>query len=376
MAPAPTTAYRPLARALLAVAAPLLLGGIWAGLLRLGWGLPPLQPQLAHAHGPLFVSGVLGTVIGLERAVALGRRWAFAGPALSGLGGLALLAGLPAALGAGLMALGSLALLAVFGAIIRRQPARFTVTMALGALAWLGGNLLWLAGRPFALVALWWAGFLVLTIAGERLELGRLRQLPPHALWIFTFAVGALLAGLATAAVTFDAGARLAGASLAALALWMLRYDIARRTVRKPGLPRFSAICILSGSAWLALGGALYTVAGALYAGPLYDAMLHAVFVGFVFAMIFGHAPIVFPAVIGVPVAFLRAAYLPLAVLHLSLALRLAGDLAGLGEVRRWGGLLNGAAILLFAAVTLLAARRARSRAAPPQAAPPAGVPR
>jgi hypothetical protein len=152
----------------------------------------------------------------------------------------------------------------------------------------------------------------------------------------------------------------------------MLRYDIARRTIHRPGLPRFSAACILSGSAWLVVGGAIAALAGPLFAGPLYDAMLHAVFVGFVFAMIFGHAPIVIPAVIGVPVAFLRAAYLPLAVLHLSLALRLAGDLTGLGDVRRWGGLLNGAAILLFAAGTLLAARRARARAA---AAPAATAP-
>ena len=48
-----------------------LLAALWAGLLRLGWRLPPLQPQLAGAHGPLMVVGFLGTLIALERAVAL-----------------------------------------------------------------------------------------------------------------------------------------------------------------------------------------------------------------------------------------------------------------------------------------------------------------
>lgn len=352
--------HRGLARVTLALVVPLMLGAIWSGLLRLGWALP--QPDLAHAHGPLFVCGVLGTVIGVERAVALGGRAAFAGPALTALGGLALLAGLPAWLGAGLIALGSLALLAVFGVIIRRQPARFVVTMALGAAAWLAGNLLWLGGQPLALVSLWWAGFLILTIAGERLELGRLRQLPPRVLWAFSVAVAGLLAGLLVAAAALGPGTRLAGASMLALALWLLRYDIARRTVRKPGLPRFSAACILSGSVWLGVSGAIALLAGAQYAGPFYDALLHTLFVGFVFAMIFGHAPIVIPAVLGVPVAFLRAAYLPLVTLHVSLVLRIAGDLAGLGDVRRWGGLLNGAAIALFAAITLLAWWRARGR--------------
>lgn len=354
-------AHRGLARTSLALVAPLMLGAIWAGLSRLGWSMPLPQPDLPHAHGPLFVCGVLGTVIGLERAVALGQRWAFLGPALTALGGLALLVGLPTALGAALITLGSLALLAVFGAILPRSPARFLLTMALGALAWLGGNLLWLGGQPLALVSLWWAAFLILTIAGERLELGRLRQLPPRALRTFTAAVATLLAGIIVSVGALGLGSRVAGLGMFALAVWLVRYDIARRTIRKPGLPRFSATCILSGILWLGVSGVIALVAGALYAGPLYDALLHALFVGFVFVMIFGHAPIIIPAVLGAPMAFLRLAYLPLVALHLSLVLRVIGDLAGLGELRRWGGLLNGVAIGLFVAVTLAAIWRARS---------------
>lgn len=339
----------------------LLLTGIWAGLIRIGWQLPTPQPSLAGAHGPLLVCGVLGTMIGFERAVALRRRWSFAAPALSGVGGLLLLAGQPVA-GAVAITAGSLVLLAVFGVIVRLQPARFTVTMALGAVAWASGNLLWLASQPMGVVALWWAGFLVLTIAGERLELGRLRQLPRSAMLAFAGAVAITLVGLVLSVVAFDTGARLVGVGYAALALWLIRYDIAWRTIHKQGLPRFSAICILSGSAWLLVGGMIGAAAGGLYAGPLYDALLHAILVGFVFAMVFGHAPIVVPALLKVPLPFEPRLYVPLVLLHASLLLRVGADLAGQVAARRWGGMLNAIALLLFMGLLALTARQARQQ--------------
>ena len=40
--------------------------------------------------------------------------------------------------------------------------------------------------------------------------------------------------------------------------------------------------------------------------------------------------------------------YAPLALLHLSLAVRVSGDLLGSNPVRMWGGLFNAIAILLF----------------------------
>lgn len=348
----------------------ILVLGVWAGLLRIGWSLPSPQAGLALIHGPLLVCGLLGTVIGLERGVALGRVWAFVGPVLTLVGAVALLLGLPAGPAAGLMAGGSIGLIAVFVALIRRQPARFTLTMAAGAVAWLIGNLLWLAGKPFALVAFWWAGFLVLTVVGERLELGRLRQLPPRALWAFTAGVVVLLAGLLLAVVAFDAGIRLVGLAFLWLGLWLLQYDLARRTIRKAGVPRFSATCILSGSLWLAVGGVLALITGAVYSGPLYDALLHTVFVGFIFAMVFGHAPIVVPALLKLPLPFSRWSYLPLLLLHLSLLLRLVGDLATLIDVRRWGGMLNAVALLLFLLMTVTGVVRAARRQATTQVKP------
>ena len=48
----------------------ILTAAAWAGLLRLGWAWPVLQPTLPVSHGPLMVAGFFGTLIALERAVA------------------------------------------------------------------------------------------------------------------------------------------------------------------------------------------------------------------------------------------------------------------------------------------------------------------
>jgi len=326
----------------------MLLAAMWGGLLRMGWRWPVLRPTLPVSHGPLMVSGFLGTLIGLERAVALQRRWTYIGPLLSGSGGLLLAAGVRGALGPLLMALSSVGLVAAFVLIVRRQPALFTAVMGLGAVIWLVGNTLWLAERPLFRVVLWWAGFLVLTIVGERLELSRLLRLSTASQAGFFLATALFLIGLAWTEVDQSGGTRLVGAGLLALTIWLLRHDIARRTVRQTGLPRYIAFCLLSGYLWLGVSGALALRFGALYAGPRYDAMLHTLLLGFVLAMIFGHGPIILPAVLGLPISFHRTFYIHLALLHASLLLRVVGDLAGWLPGRQWGGLLNVVVILLF----------------------------
>lgn len=357
---------------LLALGMLALLAGLWAGLLRLGWSLDGLRPTLAMLHGPLMICGFLGTLISLERAVALGRAWAYAAPVLTGLGGVLLVAGVGTWQGPLLIAAGSAVLVGVFGAVLRIQLQAFAVVMALGAVAWLVGNVAWLGGAAVYRVVPWWLGFLVLTIAGERLELSRMLFHAPRVERFFLVLAGLL--GVALVVTTFapEAGVRLAGVALVALAAWLARYDVARFTIRQTGLTRFIAVCLLAGYAWLAVGGALAMGFGLPAAGPAYDAALHAVFVGFVFSMIFGHAPIIFPSVLGLPVFYRPVLYVPLALLHASLVLRLAGDLLLVGNLggafalRRWGGLLSAVAIVLYlgsVAVSLLLGRRASRRA-------------
>lgn len=342
-------------------AAAALLAGMAAGLARMGWSLP--AADLPLLHGPLMVCAFFGTLIGLERAVALARPWGYAAPLLGGLGALALITGLSETAGALLITGGSGIFAVMALAVVRRQPVLFTAVMALGALAWLAGNLLWLAGQPIELAVTWWAAFLVLTIAGERLELSRFLPptrwrgptvVPPLVLVLAAPLLGQIRAGLLWP--TFGLGMLL-------LAAWMARHDIARRTVRQQKLTRFMAVCLLSGYVWLAAAGLTALVLPIAGGGPFYDAALHALFVGFVFAMVFGHAPVILPAVLRINVPYRALFYGPLLLLHASLLVRLAGDLANWPELRQWGGLGNAAAILAFLGLTAATAIAATNKA-------------
>ena len=336
---------------LLALGFASLVLGTAAGLARLAWEVP--AGALAAVHGPLMVCGFFGTVISLERAVALAQRWAYLGPLAAGAGGLALILGAPLAVAQALLALGSAVLLAGSVSVFLRQRALFTFTLAAGAGCWLAGNLLWLAGQSVFAVVPWWAGFLVLTIAGERLELSRFLPPSPPARRVFVAVLAGLTFGMAFQAQVF-------GAALLALALWLARQDIARRTVKDKGLTRFIAVCLLSGYAWLLLAGAILLGAGLVPGSAAYDAALHALMLGFVFSMVFGHAPVIFPAVLRVAVPYHPVFYAPLALLHLSLVVRLAGDLAGLADWRSMGGALNALALLAFILNTIAAVIRGK----------------
>jgi hypothetical protein len=280
---------------LLGMAMATLLAALWAGLIRLGWPLPAWQPSLAVIHGPLMIGGFLGTLISLERAVALGQPWMFTAPLLSAAGALLLVVGVPIWLGALCITAGSIVLLAVIYQIWRIHPALHAGVIGVGVFAWLVGNGVWLAGRPIPTAVPWWMAFLVLTIAGERLELSRLLRLSRTAHSAFGAAAGLLLIGLLTSLIAFTVGVRLVGIGLVGLAGWLLCYDIAWRRLKAGGQARFIAVSLLSGYGWLAIGGGLSIVYGGVTAGPAYDATLHAVLLGFVFAMIFAHSPIISP---------------------------------------------------------------------------------
>lgn len=337
-----------------------LLFGAGGGLARLGWQMPDAIAGAAALHGPLMVGGFFGVVIALERAVAISRYWAYSAPLLAGVGALLAAFGGNAGPYAPFFFLaGGLVFLAASLDVLRRQRALFTFTLALGAACWPIGTALWIAGGSIVAAVPWWLAFLVLTIAGERLELSRFLPPSPGAKAAFGAILAATVIGLVASGSSW--GTMLFAAALFALSAWLLRQDIARRTIRGRALTRFIAACLLAGYLWLAVGSLVALLAGGFVPGErAYDASLHALTLGFVFSMVFGHAAIILPAVLRVTLPYHPSFYLPLVLLHGSVAIRLLGDAgAGYGWTRV-GGLTNALALAVFIATMLVAVVRGR----------------
>jgi hypothetical protein len=353
-----------------------LLAGLWAALLMLGLDVPTPHPDFAEVHGPLMVLGFLGTLIALERAVAIDEPLGYLAPVAAGLGGLALTVGLPLIVGQVLLVAAGVGLVGLYVAAARRQASLHLAVMAAGAVAWVVAVALWLGGRDVGLLVPWLAGFLVLTIAGERLELARVIRLTGTARVTFTAAAALFSVGLVISLARVPTGMRVAGAGLLALAGWLAVHDVARRTIRQPGLTRYMAVCLLAGYGWLATAGVLWLRFGTLSDGPAFDAQLHALFLGFVIGMVFAHAPVIVPAVFRAAVPYRPHFYGHVLLLHVSLLLRLVGgDLAGNHLAWQVGGVLNEVALLCFIAVTVAAVvqgRRHRRTTPAPVTPPPA----
>ncbi len=345
-----------------------LILALWAGLARIPFVLPTGM-NLAMLHGPLMVGGFLGTVIAVERASAIGRRWAWMAPALTGLGTVGMLAhvmsgDLPSAyqLGGVLFFTGGIFFAAVFGVIIRRQPTLFNWVMGLGAVFFVLGNLRLSLGHPVYQVVPFWGAYLVLTITGERLELNRLLAPRTGDRALFLVALFLVVAGVVAGLFNPALGGRVWGVGLMLMSGWLFWRDIARKTIKVPGVTRFTAICLLSGYFWLFLSGGLNMGFPGITAGYEYDAVWHALFVGFVMTMIFGHAPIIVPALTGVLVRWRNVFYLPFVLLHLSLLMRMHGDMSATILMRKLGAAGNVAAILIFLFLLVTSLKKLKRR--------------
>lgn len=326
-----------------------LLLGLDAALLLLGVSAPLTLERLPSLHAGLMVFGFVGTFIVLERAVAARRWWGFAAPALLGLGSLVMLSPLPVEVGKGMLALGMVALLGVYLVVWRRQAAAATAIQILGAISGLAATALWLGGTSVASLVPGMVSFLVLTIAGERLELARISPVVTIGVERLGLGVALALAGAASVCPLWPvAGYPLLALSLIALVAWLFRFDVATRLVRSTGLPRYMAACLLSGYVWLVVAAIIWLLMGRVDSGWAYDAVLHSVFLGFVMSMIMAHAPVILPAVLRKPLPYRPFLGIPVLLLHVSLALRVFGDARELPVSVQWGGSLNVTALLLF----------------------------
>lgn len=336
-----------------------LLLGLWGGLIRMGWVWPVQNPEWLSLHGPLMVCGFLGTVIGLERAVGLEKTWGYLAPLFAAIGGISMLI-----LGAAsiypmiFLTISSLVYSAIFLSVLIKHRDFPTSIMTLGALCWLTGNVLFLSGFMIYQLVPWWICFLVFTIAGERIELNRFLSPKSESDYFFIGIIG--LASVAAFISMFSpqVGTKIFGLSLILLMIWLFLFDVARRTVLREGLTKFIAICLLTGYFWLGVSGLIALLIGFKAAGPYYDAYLHTTFIGFVFSMIFGHAPIIFPGILKINIQFHQRFYAHLFLLHLGLLIRVVADLSLNWEFRLWGALISALAIILFFLNTVTSIRK------------------
>ncbi len=328
-----------------------LLAGLDAALMLLGLPAPVSASRLPDVHGMLLVLGFVGTLISLERAVALGRRVGYLAPGLLGAGAILLVSPAPLTLGRGVLLAGTVAMASSYVPLWRRQRDDAVLVQALGAVLAVGAATLWLGGVPVSSLLPWLAGFVVLTIAGERLELARIAMGPNAGRTLVLLSAAVVVT--VTASLLWPAVATPAlGLVLAALVGWLVVHDVARRTVRSAGLTRFMAASMLAGYFWLAVASGVWLLGGPATEGVRYDAVVHAVFLGFTLSMIMAHAPVILPAVLRRPMSYHPAFLVPAAALQASLALRLwAGDALGLQVAWQVGGALNIVSLLAFVGV-------------------------
>lgn len=341
---------------LMVLAGGCLLAGLDAGLMLLGAPTPVRADRLPDVHGMLLVFGFVGTLVSVERAVALGTRWGFVAPALLGAGGVLLVSPAPLAVGQWALVAGAVALVAVYVPLWLRQQDESVLVQGFAAVLGCAGLLLWRAGVPVSDLLPWPATFLVLTIAGERLELARLAMGRTAGARLVQL-TAAVTAGVVASLLWPEPGHVLLGAALLGLVGWLARHDVARRTVRAAAITRFMAVAMLAGYCWLGVAAATWAVGGATGEGPAYDVVVHAVFLGFTLSMIMAHAPVILPAVLRRPLPYRPLMYAPLGLLHGSLLLRLwLGDARGSDTALEAGGVLNVVAVLGFAAVAVWSA--------------------
>lgn len=340
-----------------------LLGlGLWSGLHRQGWPFAVINDYIAAQHGLLLISGFIGSALAFERIVILtifnhGPRRKFASflwrqlPVLSLLGSFLLLTPETARVGQWIITCASLGLFAAYLRILDLYPATFTLLMAIGSGGWVFGNLLWLGNLQVAALIPAWAMFAILTITSQRFELESIQQSRRFMLIEFAISDCLLIIGALLVPLNSNLAMRASGLGALTLGLWLVNYDTAREGLRMSGLSRFNALTALIGYGWLAFYGILALRFGFVAEVNIYDAIIHSLFIGFTGGLIMSHAPTVLPGLLSRRTTY-HSYLLTLSVgLHLSLAVRVLGDITNLRTAQLWGGLL----VALFGLAFLLA---------------------
>jgi len=319
-----------------------LLLGMYTGLIRMGWEFPVVKGF--GEHGAIMVGSFLGTLIIIERVVTLNNRMILLIPLINAhsivffhldyyrTSYILLVIG----------AVGLTAIMLYYAVKFREYH---NYILLAGALCLLTGNVILLVTVKYAVSVTWWFAFFLLTITAERLELTRYLPVSNNKKIILMMLLGLFITGIVFP--FHEYGKYISAAALILISGWLMLYDIAVKSVKKDGMFRYTSLLLLVGYFWLIVTAGFFTVNND--SNLIYDASLHSFFVGFVFSMIFAHAPIIVPGILKLNVKpYHPALYIWFVLLQLSLVLRVGGDILEQTGARKLGGILNSVAIICF----------------------------
>lgn len=319
-----------------------LLVGIYSGWLRTGLQFYYL-PGLAE-HGAIMVGSFLTTVVIIERIITFRNKIIFLLPLINVLSlvfflfdqykiGYVLL----------IISASGLTVVMIYFTFKFKELPNYLLTI--GALCLLIGNLFLMFFGKYPPATIWWIAFFLFTIVAERLELTRYLPVTKRQKILLTIFLIIFIVGMFIKFHLY--GKYISSLSLILTAGWLLKFDIATKNIRKDGMFKYIGILLLTGYVWLIITAGIFLIES--NSMLVYEAGLHSFFLGFVFSMIFAHAPIILPAVIGKNIKiFGTVLYLWFYILQGSLLFRIAGDLLGSYEARQVSSIFNGIAILGF----------------------------
>lgn len=190
-----------------------------------------------------------------------------------------------------------------------------------------------------------WFGFILLVVSGERLELTKFLPAGKNRTLIILIGIVFYFTGL-----FFNyhgSGHILTGTSMIIFSAWFFAYDIAFKSLKQPGLHRYIAVNLVAAYCWLLVSGILLLFTPGFKF--IYDATIHAFFLGFTFSMIFAHGPIILPGIAGSrKKPFHISLYGWTLLLHVSIIIRLSGDFLSIPLIRALAGIFNMIAITGF----------------------------
>lgn len=334
-----------------------LVAGVMAGLQRLGW-TQASTPVMAD-HGAIMVGGFLGTLITLEKIVPLGRKALYLIPAVSSCSVLFFFLD-QNILACACLIIASISLALVFFSYWMRERDAAYAIMSIGAVCWFIGNFFLAETRFYPAAIPWWIAFALLVIVAERLELMKFLPVTNQQKKQLI-----LLLSIYVASCVFSfhgPGTYGAALAFAGIALWLMRHDVVGINLKKQGLARYVGVALVSGYVSLLIT-ALFMVLNP--DAPLsYDVVVHGIFIGFVFSMIFAHGPIILPGVLGIHVKpYHPLFYLWLVLLHTSWLGRAVADIMLDLSIRKYSGLVSTIAILgYFASLVFVTVRTLRAK--------------